>query len=226
MVDEVHRNRLRRRHLPILRRRTASALIAAIAAAIAAIAAIATIAAIAAAIAAIAAFVAARLQFGPAWCRLSRQRVHRRQWPRVPGVDEPDAARAHTHAEQIPEQRPGCSQLLSQPGRRVRRTLVLHDGPFSALGLLQPDPRVSALATTNFGITTTTAELFTTAAALALAAAALALAAAALALAAAAVTLSAVAAAAALALAAAAVTLSAVAAAAALALAAAAVALA
>ena len=41
MVHEVHRNRLRRRHLPVLRDDTASALIAATAASIIALAALA-----------------------------------------------------------------------------------------------------------------------------------------------------------------------------------------
>ena len=100
----------------------------------------------AAAIAAIAAIAAARLQFGIEWCRLSRQRVYHRQRPRVPGVDEPGAAHARSHADLQTEQRPGRPQLLSQPGRKTRRALVLHDGPFRALGVMQPDPRVSALA--------------------------------------------------------------------------------
>ena len=52
MVHEVHRNRLRRRHLPVLRRHTASALIAATAASIF------TRAALAAAAAALASFTA------------------------------------------------------------------------------------------------------------------------------------------------------------------------
>ena len=65
----------------------------------------AEVAAVALALAAVASAAAAELHYGSEWCPLSRRRVHHRQRPRVPGVDEPSTTHARKHADRQTEQR-------------------------------------------------------------------------------------------------------------------------